>query len=46
MGPRDGLDAVVKRKILNPCRESNHDQAHRIIAALIDLFWLLLKVNV
>jgi hypothetical protein len=24
VGPRDGLDAVMKRKIVSPCRDSNH----------------------
>jgi len=27
VGPRAGLDAVTKRKILRPCRESNHGRA-------------------
>jgi hypothetical protein len=35
VGPKTGPDAVVKRKIPSPCRESNPDLPARIIAPLL-----------
>jgi hypothetical protein len=42
VGPRDGLDAVAKRKIPSPCRESNSDRpAFSLVTILTELFRLL-----
>jgi hypothetical protein len=41
VGPRAGLDTVVKRKILSPCQESNPDRPSRslvVIRTEISLF--------
>jgi hypothetical protein len=38
MGPRAGLDAVAKRKIPNPCRESDPDRpARRLVTVPTEL---------
>jgi hypothetical protein len=44
MGPKAGLDAVVKGKIPSPFRESNLGiPALSLIAILTELSWLLVK---
>jgi hypothetical protein len=48
MGPRAGLDMVVKRKGPSPCRESNPDRpAHSLVAIPNELprFLNVVKVN-
>jgi hypothetical protein len=35
VGPRAGLDAVAKRKIPIPCRESNPDRLAGILVAIV-----------
>jgi hypothetical protein len=44
VGHRAGLDAVVKRKIPRPCRETNSDRpAHSLVIKLSELLPLLLS---
>jgi len=35
MGPRDGKDAMVNRKILKPCRESNPGRPTRSLVPIL-----------
>jgi hypothetical protein len=47
VGPRAGLDAVAKKKILSPSRESNPCRPARSLVAIPTELWLfLLQFNV